>query len=29
VLVLKRPGLAAVDREFTTVPALLQAITLL
>jgi precorrin-6A/cobalt-precorrin-6A reductase len=29
VLVLKRPVLAAVDREFTTVSALLQAITLL
>lgn len=28
VLVLKRPVLAAVDREFTAVPALLQAITL-
>ena len=28
VLVLKRPMLAAVDREFTAVPALLQAITL-
>ncbi len=27
VLVLKRPLLAAVDQEFTTVPALLQAIT--
>ena len=29
VLVLKRPVLAAVDQEFTTVPALLQAITTL
>ncbi|UII72150.1 cobalt-precorrin-6A reductase [Pseudomonas sp. HN11] len=29
VLVLKRPVLAQVDREFTTVPALLQAITTL
>ena len=29
VLVLKRPVLAAVDREFTTVPAVLQAITTL
>ena len=28
VLVLKRPVLAAVDREFTAVPALLQAFTL-
>ncbi|WP_138763146.1 cobalt-precorrin-6A reductase [Pseudomonas lactis] len=28
VLVLKRPVLAAVDREFTAVPALLEAITL-